>query len=313
MKNIVITGSLAYDNLMTFDGEFSESLIADKLMSLSVSFLAKTHEQDFGGCAGNIAYNLKLSGCEPAILGVAGVDFDRYGKWLMLNGISTDNVFIDQQKNTASAYILSDNRQNQIAIFSPGAMENCENGLELKSPKLSDVACAIVAPEPPRRMICFGRYFKKNGVPFIFDPGQAIPALGKEEILYLMNEAIGMIANDYEIEMLEKKLEMTLEKMVEISGFLIKTTGAGGCEIYEKGKVVQVVPAVSGVKVVDVTGGGDAFRAGFIAGYVDGKALKEACQMANVSASFAIEHRGTQNHQFAREKFIERLELIKNL
>ncbi|MBI5754306.1 carbohydrate kinase family protein [Candidatus Peregrinibacteria bacterium] len=297
MKKIVVTGSLAYDHLMTFDGKFSQSLIVEKLDDLSVSFLADSHVQDFGGCAGNIAYNLKLLGCEPLILGVAGADFQRYAKWLKSLGISTDHVFIDQQKNTASAYVLSDKKQNQISIFSPSAMENYKNGLELKGVNLADIACAIIAPEPPKRMLGFGRYFRKNAVPYIFDPGQAIPAMSKEEILELLKGAVGMILNEYELAMIKKKAGLNIK-----NGFLIKTTGEKGCEIFEKGKVVKV-PAVSGVKVVDVTGCGDAFRAGFIAGYVEGKSLIEACKMANRCAAFALEQRGTQNHKFTRKNF----------
>lgn len=296
MKKIIVTGSLAYDHLMTFDGEFGDSLIADKLASLSVSFLAKTHEHYFGGCAGNIAYNLKLLGCEPLVLGVAGGDFGRYGEWMKECGISTANIFIDKSRGTASAYVLTDNKQRQISIFSPGAMENYENGLELDLPAgqaggvdRDDIACAIIAPEPPKRMVAFGRYFKRIGVPFIFDPGQAIPALSREEILELMNGSVGMILNEYELEMVRKKLGT--EDMG--AGFLIVTMGEKGCRLGDK-----IIPAVKGVKVVDVTGCGDAFRAGFLSGYVNGLSLEEACIRANAVAARAIEHSGTQNHHF---------------
>ncbi len=295
MKSILVTGSIAYDHLMTFDGEFSDSLIAEQLQNLSVSFLAATHEHEFGGCAGNIAYSLKLLGCEPMILGVAGMDFDRYKSWFGECGISTEQIFIDKQKSTASAYILTDRKQNQISIFSPGAMENFEDGLELKDMDPSTVACAIIAPEPPKRMLSFGRYFERIGVPFIFDPGQAIPALSKEDVLELIGGSVGMIANEYEVEMLMKKLEMNEDGLAGICGFMIKTTGENGCEIYHKGEVTKV-PAVAGVKVVDVTGCGDAFRAGFLSGYVDGLSLEKACESGNQIAALALQKRGTQNH-----------------
>ena len=297
MKNIVVTGSIAYDHLMTFDGEFADSLIAEQLQNLSVSFLAKTHVHEFGGCAGNIAYSLKLLGCEPVILGVAGIDFDRYKKWLEEHKISHEHIFIDKAKATASAYVLSDKKQNQISFFSPGAMENMDDGLELKGLEAGKITCAIIAPEPPKRMLQFGRYFKQAGIAYVFDPGQAIPALHKEEILELLGGSVGMIANDYEVEMLAKKLEMDEKKLATLCGFLIKTTGENGCEIHEQGRLIHV-PAVSGVKVVDVTGCGDAFRAGFLSGYVEGMDLKKACERANKVASFVIEKRGTQNHKF---------------
>lgn len=296
MKKILVTGSIAYDHLMTFDGEFADSMIAEQLHNLSVSFLAKTHVQEFGGCAGNIAYSLKLLDCEPIILGVAGMDFDRYKSWLGECGISTDQIFVDKQKVTASAYVLTDKKQNQISIFAPGAMENLEDGLELKGVDPSTVACAIIAPEPPKRMLSFSRYFTRVGLPFIFDPGQAIPALSKEDVLELIEKSAGMIANDYEVEMLMKKLEMTMEELCDLCGFLIKTTGEKGCEIYEKGQMLKIA-AVSGVEVVDATGCGDAFRAGFLSGYVNGLSLEKACERANKVASFVIAKSGTQKHK----------------
>jgi adenosine kinase len=296
MKNIVVTGSIAYDHLMSFDGEFADSLIADQLRNLSVSFLASTHDHEFGGCAGNIAYSLKQLSCEPIILGVAGGDFEKYRAWLEKHSISTDQIFIDEHKDTASAYVLTDKTQSQISIFSPGAMGNLEDGLELKGVDPSTVACAIVAPEPPKRMLSFGRYFKRIGVPFVFDPGQAIPSLTKEDVLELIDESVGMIANEYEVEMLAKKLEIPVEKLADLCKFLIKTTGEKGCEIYEKGNVIKV-PAISGLKVVDATGCGDAFRAGFLSGYVKGMSLEKACALGNKIAALVIVKKGTQSHK----------------
>lgn len=302
MKKIVVTGSIAYDHLMTFDGEFADSLIAEQLQHLSVSFLAKTHEHQFGGCSGNIAYSLKLLGCEPIMLGVAGMDFERYKLWMQQNEISTDQIFIDNQKATASAYVLTDRKQNQISIFSPGAMENLDDGLQLHGVDTSTVACAIIAPEPPKRMLSFGRYLENARIPFLFDPGQAIPALNKQEMLELIAKSIGMIANDYEIEMIMKKLEVSEQELAAKCKFMIKTTGEKGCEIFENGKVTNV-PAVSGVKVVDTTGCGDAFRSGFLSGYVNGVTLEKACERGNKVASLVIEQHGTQNHKFTSADF----------
>lgn len=303
MKKILVTGSIAYDHLMTFDGEFSDSLIADQLKNLSVSFLAKTHDYEFGGCAGNIAYSLKLLECEPVILGVAGMDFERYKKWMDVNGISASQIAVDGDKLTASAYILSDNKQNQISIFSPGAMDNLEDGLELKGVDPSTIDCAIIAPEPPKRMMHFGRYFNSVGIKFIFDPGQAIPALSKEEILELIEKSVGMIANDYEVEMLMKKLDLSEDKLASLCGFLIKTTGEKGCDIFENGDVINV-PAVAGVKVVDTTGCGDAFRAGFLSGYVNGMNIEMSCKKANKVAALVIAERGTQKHKITSKDFL---------
>jgi len=298
MKKILVTGSIAYDHLMTFDGLFSDSLIKEKLKNLSVSFLAKTHDQEFGGCAGNIAYNLKLLNCEPLVLGVAGKDFDQYEKWFKKCRISTKNIFIDKSKNTASAYVLSDNLHNQFTIFSPGAMESMKGGLKLKGVKASEISCAIIAPEPPKRMMYFGRYFSRLKIPFIFDPGQAIPALKKEEILELIAKSLGMIANEYEIEIICKKLSLNEKRLIAICKFMIKTTGKNGCELHANGKLKKI-SAVKNVKIVDVTGCGDAFRAGFLSAYVEGLSLEKACERANKVASCVVGVNGTQNHKIS--------------
>lgn len=297
MKKIVVTGSIAYDHLMTFKGVFSDSLMVDKLTALSVSFLADKHIQEFGGCAGNIAYSLKLLGCEPIILGVAGNDFEKYGRWLRENSISADYIFIDPDLVTASAYVLSDEKQSQISIFSPSAMNNLKDGLSLKDMDIKGLSCAIIAPEPPQRMMAFGKYFKEIGLPFVFDPGQAIPALSSDEIRVLMKDAIGLIANEYEIEMLEKKIGLSTSQMAGECDFLIKTTGERGCEIYENENVITI-PTQANVEVVDATGCGDAFRAGFLSAYVEGLSLADSCRRANKVASFVISQRGTQKHKF---------------
>lgn len=306
MKNILVTGSVAYDHLLTFAGEFKESIIAEQLEHLSVSFIADSHKTDFGGCAANIVYSLRLLGENPLLFGVAGNDFERYARWLQKNDISTQYLIKNMDYPTANAYVLTDREYKQISIFSPAAMREHEIEIKLPADAAKDIALALIAPELPKRMLYFVDYFKELNVPYVFDPGQSLPALSSKELEILMDNSIGTILNEYESEMLMKKTGLDLPKIEERSGFLIRTLSERGCEYFKNGERVSV-PAVPNVHVVDVTGTGDAFRAGFLHGFVNGADFEKACAMGNVTASFALEFEGTQNHKFTPEQFQQRL------
>ena len=309
MSKVLTAGSIAYDHLMNFDGEFKDSILAEKdLKNLSVSFLAKTKNMNFGGCAPNIAYSLSLLGDQSAIIGVVGNDFNEYRKWLEDKNIKTDFIDIDKKGVTAAAYILSDNNQGQIAIFYPGAINNEEKGFGLNKFDFGGYDYAIVSPELPSRMYFWAKYFKKLNIPYIFDPGQAIPALTKEQFMEMATDAKALIFNEYEATMIENKTDMTLEELAENKDFMIKTLGAKGCQVYS-GEVFEV-PAISGLREVDSTGCGDAFRSGIIHGITNGVGLKRACEMGNTAASFVVEERGTQSHFYTMEIFMDRL--VKN-
>lgn len=310
MKNILVTGSVAYDHLLTFAGEFKESIIAEQLEHLSVSFIASSHKTDFGGCAANIAYSLRLLGENPLLFGVAGNDFERYAQWLQKNDISTQYLVKNQDYPTANAYVLTDREYKQIAIFSPAAMQEHKIGIKLPPDATKDIALALIAPELPKRMLYFVDYFKELNVPYIFDPGQSLPALSASELEVLIDNSIGTIVNEYESEMLMKKIGLGLPEIAKRSGFLIRTLSERGCEYFKDGKNV-LVKAVPDVQVVDVTGTGDAFRAGFLHAYVNGDDFKKACAMGNVAASFALEFDGTQNHKFTPEQLQQRLALLQ--
>lgn len=296
MKNILLTGSIAYDHLMSFDGYFKDSLIDGKLDNISLSFFASKHEVYFGGCAANIAYSLKLLGENPVILGVAGNDFKRYEDWLLSCGISVSGICIDESSPTASANILTDMGQNQLTIFSPGAMQEYEGDIKLKGDNIFDLA--IVSPEMPHRMKYFARYFLELGVPYIFDPGQALPALSSDDLEGMISSSIGVILNEYEAEILMQKLGKSLEELVVDLQFIVKTCGENGCELYRNGSPMKKLDAASGLNQVDSTGCGDTFRAAFIYSFTRDESLEECCRNGNAKAAATLAFMGTQNHKF---------------
>lgn len=303
---MLVTGSIAYDHLLTFAGKFKEAVLPEQLGNLSVSFLADSHKTNFGGCGANIAFGLKLLGEDPLLLGVAGNDFGLYGKWFSENNISLDGVLIDAERPTAVANVLSDQSQNQIAIFSPAAMSNLELMPRVEPELMDELALAIISPEMPERMKHYARHFFELALPYIFDPGQAMPALSGEELTELVEKAIGVILNEYEAEMLTKKMDMSLDEIAAKVEFLVCTMGAHGAVLYHEGSRIEI-PVVQDLKVVDPTGCGDAFRAGFIKGLINTDGLKRACELGTVAASFALELEGTQNHLFTPEEFEKRL------
>jgi adenosine kinase len=309
MKNILITGSIAYDHIMFFDGEFKDSLLPEDLDHLSVAFSSKSHDVYFGGCAPNIAYTLQLLGEKPYISGVAGNDFDKYRDWLARNKISTECIVVDSENPCAAAYILNDKSQNQITIFSAGAMNNSKICKNLTHCDVTIIDLAVVAPDLPKRMVSTAENLNKFNIPYIFDPGQAISSMSKEYLALIIDGCIGIITNSYEASLLEEKLVMNVSQIANWAGFYIKTLGDEGCCYYKDGKN-PIISAVKGLQVADVTGCGDAFRAGFVHAYVNGKDIENCCKFANVAASFVIDKMGTQTHFFMYDEFEKRLRMF---
>lgn len=306
MSKILAAGSIAYDHLMNFGGAFGDSILAGTdLNQLSVSFLANDKELNFGGCAPNIAYSLSLLGDQAAIVGVVGNDFEEYKKLLNKNNINTDFVDIDEKNVTAAAYILTDKNQGQIAIFYPGAINNEKAGFDESKMDFTGYQYGIVSPELPSRMYFWTKLFKKFEIPYIFDPGQAIPVLDKDQFLEMTENAEGLIFNEYEATLIEKKIGLSIEQMVKDKKFMIKTLGAKGCLVY--GEKTFEVPAIPGLKEVNSTGCGDAFRSGLIHGLTNGFDFKRACELGNTAASFVVEEKGTQSHYYTKETFEKRL------
>lgn len=308
MKKVAISGSIAYDHIMSFDGFFADSILANELSNLSVSFLAQNHEVFFGGCSANAAYTLKMLGVEPLVFAVLGNDYQNYFDWLAKNSISTDYIFADADKQSAAAYILTDKSQNQICFFSPSAMSNTDNCMNFSGLASGEASCALITPGLPSRMLSMARSAKSLSLPYIFDPGQALSALSKSDLHEIVINAAGVILNSYESVLLEKTLDLEISDLLNNLDFLIVTLGENGAMLYEKSSEIIQVPAISGLNIMDPTGCGDAFRAGFLAAYLSEKTLLESCQSGTVAASFALESVGTQCHKFSFEEFNSRLE-----
>lgn len=305
MKKILVMGSLAYDHLMTFDGEIKNFLLED-IDHLSLSFQTKDEKLFFGGCAGNIAYTSHLLGDAPYVVSVAGNDFDKYETWLKQNNISSKYVCISKTQNTACAYILTDNKHSQLTIFSVGAMQDVSELERFDFSSIPDVDFAVISPGFPYSMLYFAQSCIDKKIPFLMDPGQNITALSGEILISLIDSSKGFIVNEYEGDIAVKLTSMTLFNISKRIPFLIRTLGGEGAEIYKNGEITHV-PAVPNLKIEDVTGGGDAFRGGLIHGLVSGESIERSCQMGHVAASFSIEKQGTQEHKFTIEEFTARL------
>lgn len=297
---IFVSGSLAYDRIMDFPERFSDHILPDKIHILNVCFVVNGMKEQFGGTAGNIAYNLALLGEKPFILAAAGKDFSEYGEWLRSNGLSTDGIRVVLEELTAGAYITTDKSDNQITGFNPGAM---------KYPSLYAIdgsdpseTVAIVAPGNVEDMLSYSRAYRQRGIPYIFDPGQQIPVLSPGNLLEMITGSKMLISNDYELEMISRATGLDVAKLLERTGAIVTTLGEAGC-VLRTSEAEDKVPSAKATRVSDPTGAGDAFRAGLIKGMVEGKSLQECTRMGAVSASFSVECTGTQCHRFTVEDF----------
>lgn len=305
-KKIFVSGSVAYDFIMNYEGNFKEAILADNLDNLHVSFVAKNRHLNFGGCGCNIAYNLRLLGDYRIILyGVAGNDFGKYDQWLLKNHIKTDFIGINKDDFTATAYLLTDKSENQITIFSPGAMTSLKHQKRLSESHLNQVGIAILSPDICKRSFELGKMFVKHKIPFIFDPGQMVPEFKDNQLEFLMKNADLIIANSYEVSILAKRLSVNREKMFQKYNAFIETLGEKGSNIYIKNEKTHI-NASKPVKVVDPTGCGDAFRGGLLSAYFRGFDLVKCAKIGSVSAAYAMEHSGTQSHTFTLEEFSKR-------
>ncbi len=303
--NIVVSGSLAYDRIMSFPEYFSDHILPDKLHILNVCFVVNNMEEHFGGTAGNIAYALTLMGVEPTLTAAIGHDYDRYFKQLEKHGIATDNIKIIDSTFTAGAYITTDKGDNQITGFNPGAMNYSSNfDFDRLDPKDSLV---ISSPGNAADMITYCRECKRKSIPYIFDPGQQIPVLAAEDLLEVITDSKIFIVNDYEFDMVMKKTRQTREELLARSEATIITLGEKGSTLITGGNETAIPPARA-AKVVDPTGCGDAYRGGLLAGLASEKTIEESALLGSVCASFAVETPGTQEYTFSPEDFAERLQ-----
>lgn len=294
-NNIVVSGSLVYDRIMDFPGYFKDHIMPDKIHILNVAFAVNSLKESYGGCAGNIAYNLALLGERPIIASCAGKDFGQYGKWLKKNKVDISQINILKNKNTASCYIITDKSDNQITGFNPEAL-SCERG-EIPLDPFIKGGIAIIAPGNGKDMENYAKIYKKKGIRYIFDPGQQITSLSGAMIKRSLSGAEVLIGNDYEISLITKKTGWTINAIIDKVGMLIITKGEKGSLIHQ-GKKKYNIPAVKIKKTIDPTGAGDAYRAGLIKGLVNGWPIEKTCRLASVVASYAVEKRGTQEHKF---------------
>ena len=292
----LICGSIAYDNIMVFQGRFKEHILPDQIHILNVAFLVPELRREFGGCAGNIAYNLKLLGGDPLIMATVGTDAPPYYERLQRLGIARDCVREIPQTLTAQAFITTDLDDNQITAFHPGAMN--QSNLNKVTASLG-AGLAIVAPDGRDGMLQHARELASLGIPFVFDPGQGLPMFSGDELLDFIDKATYVAVNDYEGKMLEEKTGHSLTALATRVEALITTRGAEGSIIYSGGQRLDI-PCVKANDVVDPTGCGDAYRAGLLYGIAGGRDWRTTGQIASLMGSLKIGSRGGQNHQIDR-------------
>lgn len=300
----LICGSLAYDTIMVFDDRFKNHILPDKVHILNVSFLVPEMRREFGGCAGNIAYNLKLLGEDPLPMGTAGRDFAPYSEWLKRCGISQKHIKVMDSTYTGQAFITTDQDDNQITAFHPGAMNlSHENNVN----DANGVTIGIVAPDGRDGMIQHAAQFAEAKIPFIFDPGQGMPMFDGNDLMTFVQQATWVTLNDYEAQLMTDRTGRSLEELAAHVQGLIVTLGGDGSRIYSDGECLDIPPApVSAVK--DPTGCGDAYRAGLLYGLMHDLPWDTTGRIAALMGAIKIEHPGTQQHHFTRDEFDARLQ-----
>lgn len=306
--NILVSGSLAYDRIMDFPGKFSDHILPDKIHILNVCFAINGLRENFGGTAGNIAYALSLFGEKPTVIATVGRDFKSYRQWLTKLGIPTGHITLIEDELTAGAYITTDQADNQITAFNPGAMKY-RAGFDLDS-VVPRETLSIISPGNLDDMLAFSRGYKQRGIDYIFDPGQSLPAWTAEQTIEMITGSRIFICNDYELEMTLNKTALVFDDIADMTGAVITTKGECGSLVTsrENGKLINVeIPAVTPEAVKDPTGSGDAFRAGLIKGLLlPGEDIIHAARMGSVCAAYSVEVYGTQNFHFTPESFNER-------
>ena len=302
--NIVVTGSIAFDYLMSFPGKFTEHFLPEHMSRVSLSFLVDSMDKRRGGCAPNIAYTLALLGERPRLMATAGQDFSDYRRWLEAAEVDTSLVREIDGKFTASFFCSTDVDSNQIASFYTGAMANAG---ELSFRDVPDCGLAIVSPNDPGAMLQYADECRTLGIPFVWDPGQQCARMSGDELRDGMASATIVISNDYEFELIRQKTGLDETAILARSGALVITRGENGCSILERHQTTDV-PAVPPHRIVDPTGVGDAFRGGFLKGMARGASYRVCAQIGSVAATYALEHLGGQSHAFTWPEFFERYE-----
>jgi len=303
---IIVTGSIAYDRIMDFPGKFADHILPEKIHQINLSFLVRDLKESFGGTAGNIAYNLALFGLKPEIFCHVGArDFIVYEQWLKKNKIIFNPKQILPGQHTASAYIITDQSDNQIAGFYPGAMNKPVSKKLPPTAYRLQPSLAIVSPQNPSDMVNFPKLFKKHNIPYIFDPGQQMTSLSPAQLKQAITGSKVLIGNDYEISVISKRTGWSLERMLKQTEILVITKGEKGSEIRTGNKTIKIPPAKP-KNTSDPTGAGDAYRAGLIYGLLNNWPLEKTGRLAGLVSVYTVEKYGTQTHQFSWSELAKR-------
>jgi adenosine kinase len=298
----LICGSLAYDTVMVYPGRFRDHILPEKIHLLNVSFVVPTLRRNFGGCAGNIAYNLRLLETAGHAMGTVGHDFGPYRAWMESNGMSLRHVQELPDEYTAQAYITTDLDANQLTAFHPGAMTHSDR---LQVPSDGGITLGVLAPDGREGMVAHAEQFTRAGIPFIFDPGQAMTLFGGPELAAFVEQATWVTVNDYEATLLQERTGLsTGELAARVSAYVV-TQGAEGSVVHVNGRRVEI-PAVRAAAVVDPTGCGDAYRAGLAYGLMRGIDWETTGRVASLMGALKIASVGTQNHGFTIDEFKDR-------
>ncbi|MDD3887683.1 MAG: carbohydrate kinase family protein [Patescibacteria group bacterium] len=300
MKKVLVCGSLAFDHIMNFNDRFKNHILPDKIHILNVCFGVDKLSKEFGGTAGNIAYNLKLLGIDPIIFASAGKDFNDYKLWLDRNKIKTNYIKYIKEY-TASCHIITDLDDNQITFFHGGAM--LHNHLSLrKIVRQEKVELAICAPDCHQGMLLHTKELQDMKIPYIFDPGQGIGSYSGSELLRMAKGSLCTILNDYEFSVFQQKTKLSKQQVLRLTKYLIITLGPKGSEIYFDNKK-YIIPCAKPKKILDPTGAGDAYRAGLIYGLLNNYSADKMGKVGACSAVYTVEKYGTQTHKFNFNNF----------
>lgn len=300
--NILICGSIAYDTIMVFNDHFKNHILPEKIHILNVAFLVPDMRREFGGCAGNIAYNLQMIGGQPLIMATVGDDYQPYANRLDKLNLAQTHVRPVQNTFTAQAFITTDLTDNQITAFHPGAMNHSH---ENHVADAKNISLGIIAPDGRDGMVQHAHEFREAGIPFIFDPGQGLPMFDGQELLDFINKADYVAVNDYEGQLLCERTKLALEELAKRVKALVVTKGSEGSIIYADGRQINI-PSVKADKLTDPTGCGDAYRAGLLFGIANGMDWQSTGQLGALMGSLKIAHRGGQNHVFTRDEIDQR-------
>jgi adenosine kinase len=302
---LIVTGSIAFDYLMSFPGTFTEHFLPEHMSRVSLSFLVDSMDKRRGGCAPNIAYTLALLGERPLLMGTAGQDFGDYRTWLDAARIDTSLVRVVDGKFTASFFCSTDQANNQIASFYTGAMADAGMLSFRTVPGLSDGALVIVSPNDPDAMVQYAEELSALGIAYIWDPGQQCARMDGGQLAKGVAGALMVIVNDYEFELLRQKTGLNERDVLGQAGLLVITKGEHGCTVHTRDGQVDV-PAVKPDRIEDPTGVGDAFRGGFMKGLAMGASYETCARIGSVAATYALEHLGGTSHAYSWSEFERR-------